>query len=302
MLVTRNLLKDQVIADSGTFVFDIKDKANLHALLVEVTATNGATAGLALPNMVTAIRVIKNGAEDVIVGSGNSLRQVAHDVGCPFTSDVYNLGAGIVQTIGVPIMFGQELVDPNYYIQTANLDSLQFRMDYAMTVAATGIATGTTKLSLIAIYEYDSPLGQYKGYMRTRTVYSFTSAASGDITVPIPVGQTLASVHICDNTYADDCAAVFTNVQYRANQGDRVFYNDSGVRLRRILQLLSPTRVWALAGTYAQYEVSCISFNHNPYDMDQGFIPANTYKYLELILTQGTASKPIIIAVRDVLT
>ena len=302
MLVTRNLLKDQVVADSGTYVLDIRDKANLHAIYLEVTATNGATAGLVIYNMITGIRLIKNGSEDVCVMTGNTCRQVAHDIGVNSMYDIYSLSASTVQTAVMPILFGHEVIDPNHYIRTDQLDSLQLRIDYAMTIAATGFATGTTKFSVVAIYNYDAPLGEYKGYFRTRTVYTFTSAASGATEVPLPVGQTLGSAHIGVNEYGTALATYISNILYQANQGDRVFYNDATARIQRMACVLDPERPQMAAGSLGVFVTEGACFKHDAFSFDTNVIPANTYKYLNLTLTNASAGKVIVTTVRDLVT
>lgn len=302
MLVTRNLVKDQVVSDSGTYVFDIRDKANLHALIFEVTATNGATAGLIINNMVSGIRLVKNGSEDVCVMTGNTARQIASDVGVSSMGDYYSLTAGAVQIAVFPMLFGRQLLDENYFLRTDQLDSLQLRVDYAMTIAATGFVTGTTKFSVIAIYNYDAALGPYKGYIRTRTVYEFTSAASGVTEVPLPVGTALASVHIGINAYATALSTPIGNVLYQANQGDRVFWNDAAVRLQRISRALTEIRPIIDAGAIALGCPSGACYDHGAHDKDVNFIPANTYKYLNLALTNTAAASVVIVSTRDVVT
>ena len=130
--------------------------------------------------MITNIQLLKNGTEQIVYGTGNALRSIAHEVGVRGLNEVYSLSAGNTQTMVIPILFGNDLIDPNHWLDLSTVQLLQLIITYAMTIAVTGFVTGTTSFALYGIYEYDQPIGSYMGYLHTKQADSFASAASGN--------------------------------------------------------------------------------------------------------------------------
>lgn len=301
-IVIRPILPATTVADSGVYTINISDKQKLHALILEVTNVGGSTAGLNILDMLTNIKLVKDGTEEVIYGTGNTLHAIAHDCGVPSMSDVYNLGAGATQTFRVPLIFGNSLVDKNYYIDMANVNLMQLVITYAFTIAVTGFTTGTASFALYGIYEYDQPIDVYKGYMRTRQADSYTALASGNHTTLIPTSSEIASVHVMTNTYAGDVTTPCGNVLYRANQGDRVFWNDTASRLRAFTAALSPTLPWVQAATFVQNVPTIASFMHNVNDNNALDITKNQYSMLEVIQTNQSATGVLLVGYREVVS
>lgn len=302
MLVVRPIIENQAVSDSGVFTQLISDKQKLHAIILEVTNVGGATAGLALADMISNIKLVRDGTEEIVYGSGPSLHAIAHDCGCPEMGDIYALGAGATQSLSIPLLLGNEFVDPNYYLDLANVNLLQLIVTYAFTIAATGFTTGTAKFSIFGVYEYDAPIDQYKGYIRTRQADSYTATASGNHTTLLPVTTQLSSVHMVSNTYAGDISTPLANILYRGNQGDRVFWNASALHLRQWTAGISPTFPWPTAGTWYQYVPRIASFMHTVDDRNTTDIPKGQYNMLELIQTNQSATGTVVVAYREVVS
>lgn len=298
-IVIRPVLAPTTVPDSGTYTILISDNVKAHGFLLEITNVGGSTAGLNILDMISNIQLLKNGTEQIVYGSGNALHAVAHEVGVPSLSDVYNLGAGATQTFTIPILFGNDIIDPNHYLDLSTVQLLQLVITYAFTIAVTGFTTGTAVFALYGIYEYDQPIGAYQGYMHTKQADSYTATASGNHTTLLPTTTQLASVHMVTNTYAGDITTPIGNVLYRANQGQRIFYNDTAARLRRVAQAISPTKPWVQAATFVQAKPNVCSYMHDVMDNEQLDLTPNEYSMLELIQTNQSATGTTLVMYRE---
>ena len=158
MIIARPILPTTTVPDSGVYTVNISDQQKLHALFLEINNVNGSTAGLNILDMITNIKLIKDGTEEIIYGSGNALHAIAHDLGNPSFDDTYSLGAGATQKFTIPLCFGNDLIDKNFWIDLANVKLLQLVITYAFTIAVTGFTTGTAQFGLTGLYEYDQPI------------------------------------------------------------------------------------------------------------------------------------------------
>jgi hypothetical protein len=298
-IVIRPVLPDTIVSDSGTTTILISDNVKAHGFLLEVTNVNGATAGLNVTDMISNIQLLKNGTEQIVYGSGNALRDIAHDCGVTGPNEVYSLTAGATQTMVIPILLGDNLIDPNHWLDLSTVQLLQLVVTYAFTVAATGFTTGTGKFALYGIYEYDQPMGPYQGYLHTKQADLYTPAASGTHTTLLPTTTALSSVHIIAPTYAGDVTTAIGNVLYRANQGQRIFWNDLAAKLRRYSQMLSPMFPWLQAGTVTNAIPGIASFFHAVIDHEELSLAANQYSMLEVVQTMQSATGTIAVMYRE---
>lgn len=298
-VVIRPILPDTVVADAGTQTILISDNVKAHGFILEITSTGGSTAGLAIADMISNIQLLKNGTEQIVYGSGNALRSIAHDVGCKSPNEVYGLGAGAVQTLVIPILLGEDMVDPNHWLDLSTVELLQLVVTYAMTIAVTGFVTGTTKMALYGVYEYDQAMGPYKGYLHTKQADFYAATASGNHTTFLPTTTQLSSVHLVSNTYAGDISTPLGLITYRANQGQRIFWNETAVKLRRMLPMLSPAYPWLHANALVAAIPNIASFFHSVMDNDDLDLMPNQYNMLELIQTNQSATGNVAVMYRE---
>jgi hypothetical protein len=298
-VVIRPILPDTVVSDSGTTTILISDNVKAHGFLLEVTNVNGATAGLNITDMISNIQLLKNGTEQIVYGSGNALRSIAHDVGVRSPNEIYSLTGGATQTMVIPILLGDDLIDPNHWLDLSTVQLLQLVVTYAMTVAGTGFTTGTCKMALYGIYEYDQAIGQYQGYLHTKQADLYTPAASGNHTTLLPTTTQLSSVHVIAPTYAGDVTTAIGNITYRANQGQRIFWNDLAAKLRRYTQMISPCYPWLHAGAMVAALPNIASYFHSVGDNESLDLTASEYTMLELIQTMQSATGTIAVMYRE---
>ncbi|MGD0331302.1 MAG: hypothetical protein ABSB40_12805 [Nitrososphaeria archaeon] len=298
-IVIRPVLPPTTQADSGTTTILISDNVKAHGFLLEITNVGGATAGLNITDMISNIQLLKNGSEQIVYGSANALRSIAHDVGVKCPNEIYNLAGGATQTMVIPILFGDDLIDPNHYLDLSQISLLQLIITYAFTIAVTGFTTGTASFALYGIYEYDQPMGAYQGYIHTKQADSYAAAASGNHTTLLPTTTQLSSVHLISNTYAGDISTPIGNILYRANQGQRIFWNDTAARLRRYTQMLSPAYPWLHANAFVAAIPNICSFFHSVGDNESLDLTPNEYSMLELVQTNQSATGTVLVMYRE---
>jgi hypothetical protein len=249
--------------------------------------------------MLTNISLVRDGAETIVYGTGNALRSIAHDVGVKAPNEVYSLAGGASQTMVIPILLGDDLMDPYHWLDLSQVKLLQLVVTYAMTIAATGFVTGTTSFNLTGIYSYDVAAGAYQGYLHTKQADSYTALASGNHTTLIPPTTQTSSVHLISNTYAGDITTPLGNILFRANQGARIFFNDTAKNLRIFTQMLSPAYPWLHAGSMVAAIPNIATYFFSVDDNESYDPTANEYTMLELIQTNQSATGTILVMYRE---
>lgn len=175
------------LADATPLVVDLGLTAPVTALILNIEATNGATSnqGIYLPTDIDTIEVV-DGSFTLFRMSGVEAHALAYHLGLglPF-SDKTEAAAG-VQVFQVVIPFGRWVGDQEYYLEPGKYNNLQVRITPSLTISATaGFATGTGSVDIIAVVFEDSP-GPAKGFMMSKNVYSWTTAASGITRFDLP--------------------------------------------------------------------------------------------------------------------
>ena len=140
------------------------------------------------------------------------------------------------------------------------------------------------------------------GYIRTRQADSYTSLASGNHSTVLPVGSQISSVHLISNTYAGDITTPIGNVQYRSNQGDRIFWNDTAAKLQKYLSVFRDRFTWIQAAASAQRIPRIASFFHSVMQNENLDAMKNQFTSLEVIQTNQSATGTVIVAYREVVS
>ena len=204
---THYLEYQKTLSDTDKIIKDLKGAGLLSAIEIEYQATNGATSCVdhEIHDDVSKIEVV-DGAE---VLESLSMKEW---IGCNF----YELGqiprnsqsevGGAIQKETCLILFGRFIGDPEYYFDPSKFDNPQLSLENAFKVDATnGFASGTGKLT-IKLHILDEGAGAQKGFITRREKYSFTSAASGDelITLPVNYPYQYIGVSALLSTYRPD--------------------------------------------------------------------------------------------------
>ena len=181
------LRKGQGLSDSGTYIIDINVAEPISAIILYLSATNGATSnqGVRIHDDIDKIELV-DGSDTLVSVSGIELQALDF---YHFGKDVYRYvdeSGAAVQHEAFIIPFGRFIGDPEYYFDPKRFTNPQLKITTSLTIdAAAGFATGTLSLSAIAKVFSEVPPAA-KGFFMLKNLYSFTTVASGDETVNMP--------------------------------------------------------------------------------------------------------------------
>jgi len=182
------LARDETISDAQTKTIDIDITDMISAIDVIYEATNGATSNVGQPlhKDVSAIELV-DGAE--ILESLPMPHWLALNF---YTAGLYpwhqlDEGASAVQKEKCTMFFGRWIGDPQLYFDPTRFRNPQLKLTHSLTISATaGFTSGTGKLTVIAhVFETKPPAA--RGFLMAKDIYSWTTAASGDETIDLPV-------------------------------------------------------------------------------------------------------------------
>lgn len=183
MTLERRYLLDREVqsGDAATRRVELSRDALVSGLLVRIELTNGATSGTEeLIDAIDRIEVV-DGSEVLFSLTGVELYKWNWVWSRRRPPYVRTMAAAGVQEIAFVIPFGRFLGDPRAYLPTANFQRPELTVEFSPTISATAFATGTFTITAIqyAWPANESP-GPTEGWLRTRQIRDFTSAASGD--------------------------------------------------------------------------------------------------------------------------
>jgi len=180
--------KGYSIPDTGTEIVPINVDEPITALFINIKATTGATScqDHSLIDDISKIEIV-DGSDVIYSMNGALARALAYWVSGKMGYGLYDEGAGVTQEFTIPIYFGRWIGDTEYYLDPKDFRNLQLKITVALTISATaGFATGTGQIDVIATLFSEQPEAK-RGFLMSKDVYSFTTVASGDETVSLPV-------------------------------------------------------------------------------------------------------------------
>ena len=183
MGLERRLLLDREVqpTDAATRRVEIGRDVALSGILLRIECTNGATSGAEL--LIDAIDRIEvvDGSQVLFSLEGVELYKWNWIWLRKRPPQVRSMVAGGVQELALFIPFGRTIGDKRLYLPTGRFQRPELTVEFSPTISATTFATGTFTITAV---EYSWPLGEVPGatmgYLRTRQIRAFTSAASGD--------------------------------------------------------------------------------------------------------------------------
>ena len=176
-------------SDSATWRSELPNRGALHAILLKAQVTNGATSGRAVTvfDAVSEIEVIADGTEVLFSLKPLELEKWYETLNGKAMQTVEDEGAGAVQEMVFPIMFGRELYDPEYWLPLARFKDVKVEVTYSFTATADGgFATGTMTFDLELLITHEDGQLPYAGTLTTRRINSYTPVASGDQEIELP--------------------------------------------------------------------------------------------------------------------
>lgn len=209
MLEWRHLENDAVqSSDNTTYKFDLPKQGQLHALLLKLSMTNGATAGrnVDMLDVVDNIEIKGKGNETLYSLVPNVVEKLYEAMRGQAMTMINTEAASAVQTVVIPIWFGRAMFDPNYWLPLAAVAIAQLQIAYSPNIAADGgFATGTFTVDIMALMSDQGDVGNYLGTLVTKEIRNFTTAASGDEATQVsdPFPHRYVGVYCYENQVAD---------------------------------------------------------------------------------------------------
>lgn len=176
------LNRDVQSGDSGTRRVELARNGFVSAIGLRIECTNGATSGFErVHDAVDRVELIGDGSDVLFSLTGPELHRWQQVWQRRPAAEVWDEQGGNVQELFAVIPFGRFLGDPELALNLANYRRVELTVEFSPTIAATSFATGTFTITAI---EYSWREGQQpagvRGFLRTRQIRDFTSAASGD--------------------------------------------------------------------------------------------------------------------------
>jgi hypothetical protein len=182
------LARDETVSDSQTKIINLNITDAISAIDVIYEATNGATSNQGVPLHKDVDKI------EVVDGS-----DVLHSLPMPHLEAINFFEAGKypphtiteaaagAQKEQATIHFGRYVGDPLLWLDPTVFKNPQLKCTHSLTISSTaGFATGTGKITVVA-HVFDTKPAVRKGFLMTKDIYDWTTAASGDESVDLPV-------------------------------------------------------------------------------------------------------------------
>lgn len=143
-------------------------------------------------------------------------------------------GASGVHQVILNIPFSLKPKDRSYYLPLAPWKDVELRISYSPTIATTaGFTTGTGVIDVKAIITNDLPDTGSAGYLRLRTVYTFTSAASGETRQEIVGNFPLLALGVYAYEAQVAASSNISDLEVQIRDGQRSIFSENFNVLRR---------------------------------------------------------------------
>jgi hypothetical protein len=242
---TREILRKlNVVPDIQTLVVDLPRSNFLSGLFFDYQATTGATAGQpTLPSYLSAISVIADGSSEIFSMDGADLLLASYGLTKRVLPVNIVVASGSATGFTGLIPFGRYLGDPNFYLDCGRYSSLELRVTFAPTVAATGIATGSQYFTVLGLMTMEAPPAPRYGTLKTSRKFRFTSAASGDVVLDLPRGNLYRALQIADIGAAKVLSTGYSRLALDVNNGEKILMASDLVSLRKFINVLSKEKI-----------------------------------------------------------
>jgi hypothetical protein len=228
------LINGQTLNDSDTVTQDVTRGLKILYLIVQYSATNGATSNtLARLNSMVSKLAIIDGSD---IKHSLSMREEQawnfYMYGqLPYQSLSQAAAAVVVER--AVIDFRRSRDDKNFYLDTSGMSNPQIQLTHNLTISATaGFATGSGKVTVIArVIDADALPNQ--GFVMAKELDSFASAASGDHTTDLPLDFPLSHILVLNPVNAKTPDNSLSNFKLTADTDAFIPINESYADLLR---------------------------------------------------------------------
>lgn len=217
------LYYQQTLDDVGTKIIDMRTTEPLTAIRLTFHGTNGATSNKSnfLNDVITKIELV-DGSDQLISMNMKEAQALQHRLTkkTPFMRPgEKNDGSQEEQVI---ILFGRYLWDPEYFMDLGKFRNPQLKIstDIAKVRAAeaTGFVSGSLKVT-VDLLTIPEGAKDSKGFMMQKNIYSFTSGASGDEHIDLPLDYPYLGLLVRAYAKDKDIDEVISKVKINCDAG-----------------------------------------------------------------------------------
>ena len=170
-------------SDAAIRRIELPNKGALHAAIVKVKCTNGATGGRAkniFTDVLDKIEIRGDSSKILLSQYPKDFEKWFETLNGEGMQIVENQGADAVQEAVFPIMFGREIYDPEMFLPLSHWDDVKLELEFSPTIAAdSGFATGTVTFDVMLLMTMEDANLPYQGTLITRTMKEHTTVVSG---------------------------------------------------------------------------------------------------------------------------
>jgi hypothetical protein len=223
---TREIYREAVVSDEvSTVVIDLPRSNILSGLVLNVHATNGATAGAQYPpDMVKKIEVIADGSKELYSLDGREAFLATYALTGRIPPCGHSKAANAEQFTSILVPFGRFIGDADYYLNCAEYTSLELRITFNATVGATGIVDNSLYLEVLGLMAMEGAPAPRRGTFKTSRKYNFTSAASGDVVLDLPRANLYRKLIVATLGEGKLVRDTYSRVSFDVNNGEKIMY------------------------------------------------------------------------------
>ena len=206
--------ESETLSNAQTLITNLDINSPITAVDLHFEATNGATSGRNnyIHDKVSRVEVV-DGSDVLYSANMKDAQAVNWYMNKKFPYMLIDEGADAVQREVMRINFGRYLGDTDYYLNPADFTNLQLKETHSLNIAAdSGFATGSGLLSVI-VHLMDGDIPSPRGFLMTKEVYSYTSAASGVETIELPDDYPIRAMFVHSYEAAIALETDLTNVK-----------------------------------------------------------------------------------------
>ncbi len=198
--VIQHLVTEQVQAsDDSTFREELPVSGALHALIIKVQCTNGATAGrdVTILDVIDEIRVRSEKQDPIFFLSSQEIEKWMETEFGKEAVTVYDEQAAAVQEYTFVVWFGRKVYDAEYFLPLSRHKRVELEIVYSPNIAADGgFATGTVTIDVQALITPQETDLTYLGTLAIRRIYADTTVASGEVNYDVPDEAVLRKIGV----------------------------------------------------------------------------------------------------------
>jgi hypothetical protein len=189
----RHIVADEeTLEDTEIWDYDLGTRGVISAILVTIKATNGETSNLAneIYRCVNRIEVVDGSFKLHSTTAPQNQALLAYSMK-EVPPDIIDEAADAEQVGHFGVLFGRRIGDRSYGLDLSKLSNPKLQVDWDITnvraAGETGYVSGSADIS-VALVKDDSPGAPTPAsFMRATEQYDWTTAASGDERIKLPV-------------------------------------------------------------------------------------------------------------------